>query len=496
MYLAQRGDTELQLKGAGRTPYSRTADGRKVLRSSIREHLASIYMDRLGCPTTKSPSLVVSEDTIARDKYYTGDVVREKCAVVSRTARTFFRFGSFEICKPSDEKTGRAGPSCNDDDRDTGKKLFEFVAKEYFDFPPDASSAIPFLKRVSELTAETVSHWQTLGFTHGVLNTDNMSILGLTIDYGPYGFQEYYDPSHVPNGSDGTGRYAFNKQPEICGWNLMKLAEALHYCGVLPDLDAGKRIVEDTYMPAFESEYREKMRGKLGLTDEGDGDDTLFSTLFTTMAETHADFTGTFLALETFASHPSDLNGALDALVGVCASPQAVVSLMERKMKITRPGMDPRQLMALWNLAQNDPEQLGRHFNAPAEAIVAELRGEMDKLEKYAEIARTREEMEGAEAQDKSDADRVRWREFLSLYKKRCPTPDVQQMKVRNPRFALKNWILQECIDSAESGDYGPVRSLVESADAILDPSAAVGLGMLKIRQTEAPEEANSLYNT
>ena len=218
----------------------------------------------LGVPSTSSPTLCVGDERIRRDKYYTGDVSMEVVAVISRAARTFFRFGSFEICKPKDEKTGRTGPSAGDEE--TGRKLFDFVAEEYFDVGHLATreeKAAAVLKEICESTAKTCALWQSVGFTHGVLNTDNMSILGLTIDYGPYGFQEYFDWDHVPNGSDGTGRYDYKSQPEICRWNCGKLAEAFGFCGVL-GVEEGKMVVEGAYDLAFDAAYMGKMRTKLG----------------------------------------------------------------------------------------------------------------------------------------------------------------------------------------------------------------------------------------
>jgi len=223
---------ELQLKGSGLTPYSRSADGRKVLRSSVREFLCSEAMHHLGVPTTRAGSCVTSSSTVQRDPMYDGGVIDEKCTVVSRIAPNFFRFGSFEIFKPADrsESDGRAGPSAGN------AALKEQLLRHILSYYPsierlggtDLTKATEVLfAEVSSRTAELVARWQAVGFVHGVLNTDNMSLMGVTIDYGPYGFMEHFDPFYVPNGSDSGGRYAYQEQPAICRWNLGKLAEVL-----------------------------------------------------------------------------------------------------------------------------------------------------------------------------------------------------------------------------------------------------------------------------
>lgn len=223
----------MQLKGAGQTPYSRFADGRAVLRSSIREYLCSEAMHFLRIPTSRAASLIVSDTRVKRDPVYSGKVIWEKCAVVCRVAPTFFRFGSFEVFKGMDKLSGSKGPS-------TGlqgqlmPKMLEFVIKNYF---PEIYSTnqndtdqmyFEFYKEVVRRTARLVALWQCYGYCHGVLNTDNMSILGLTIDYGPYAFMEHFNPEFICNYSDKEGRYSYENQPKMVKWNCKKLGEALH----------------------------------------------------------------------------------------------------------------------------------------------------------------------------------------------------------------------------------------------------------------------------
>uniref|UniRef100_A0A383WE17 Selenoprotein O n=1 Tax=Tetradesmus obliquus TaxID=3088 RepID=A0A383WE17_TETOB len=236
---------ELQLKGAGPTPFRRQADGRKVLRSSLREFLASEAMASLGVPTTRAGSLVVSgSDSVLRDADYSGHPAPEPCAVVSRIAPSFIRFGSFELCKAADPVTQRPGPSPGMA-RTLLLPLLGYTIKQHFPglwafygggqdltmAGMDEANVLDMVgdwyAEVCRRTAQLVAGWQGLGFVHGVLNTDNMSILGLTIDYGPYGFMDRFDQHHVSNGSDDAARYCYSAQPAICRWNCERLAEVL-----------------------------------------------------------------------------------------------------------------------------------------------------------------------------------------------------------------------------------------------------------------------------
>ncbi len=208
---------ELQLKGAGATPYSRGADGRAVLRSSIREFLCSEAMHHLGVPTTRALSLVGTGDAVVRDMFYDGHPQREPGAIVCRVAPSFIRFGNFEL------------PSARGDIPLLRQWVDFTIAR---DFPELAGTGVAlyadWFAQVCERTAVMVAHWMRVGFVHGVMNTDNMSILGLTIDYGPYGWVDDYDPDWTPNTTDAQGRrYRFGTQPQVAYWNLGRLAQAL-----------------------------------------------------------------------------------------------------------------------------------------------------------------------------------------------------------------------------------------------------------------------------
>jgi uncharacterized protein YdiU (UPF0061 family) len=212
----------LQLKGAGPTPYSRMADGLAVLRSSVREFLCSEAMHHLGVPTTRALSLVTTGDKVVRDMFYDGNAEEEPGAVVCRVARSFTRFGNFEL-------------PASRGDLALLRKLAEYTLRRelpHLDVPPTGELApehfVRLFAEVARTTTEMVAHWMRVGFVHGVMNTDNMSILGETIDYGPYGWLEGYDPSWTPNTTDGEGRrYAFGNQPAIAHWNLCRFGGAL-----------------------------------------------------------------------------------------------------------------------------------------------------------------------------------------------------------------------------------------------------------------------------
>ena len=243
----------LQLKGAGPTPYSRTADGLAVLRSSVREFVCSEAMAHLGVPTTRALSLVGTGDAVMRDMLYDGNPALEPGAVVCRVAPSFVRFGNFEIF-------------ASRGDIDTLRTLADFVIDTHFAHladDPAPERYVRFFDDVVRSTADMVCEWQRVGFVHGVMNTDNMSILGLTIDYGPYGWLDNYDPNWTPNTTDAAHRrYRFGTQPAIAQWNLMQLANALY---PLVGEAEGLQAALDGYAPRFEQQWSAMMAAKLGL---------------------------------------------------------------------------------------------------------------------------------------------------------------------------------------------------------------------------------------
>ena len=274
---------ELQLKGAGRTPYSRMGDGRAVLRSSIREYLCSEAMHHLGIPTTRALCVTGSDQPIRRE-------TMETAAVVTRVAPSFVRFGHFEHFYTNDRL-------------DELRKLADHVIDRFY--PQCREADDPYLALLGEVTlrtADLMADWQAVGFCHGVMNTDNMSILGLTIDYGPFGFIDGFNANHICNHSDSQGRYAYKMQPQIGYWNLFCLAQALvplfgpQYGEDVRNekiIEDAQRVLEgfrDRFAPALE----QRMRAKLGLAEIRDGDDKLANRLFEVMNANRADFTLTF----------------------------------------------------------------------------------------------------------------------------------------------------------------------------------------------------------
>lgn len=284
------GRFELQLKGAGPTPYSRRADGRAVLRSSIREFLCSEAMHFLGVPTTRALSLVSTGDAVVRDMFYDGNPKEEPGAIVCRVSPTFVRFGNFEILTASGED-------------ELLKALADFVIREHY---PDLDPGYPdvygkWLDEISRRTAVMVAHWLRVGFVHGVMNTDNMSILGLTIDYGPYGWLEPYDPTWTPNTTDAQGRrYRFGNQPGVAQWNVARLCQAL-----MPLISDEARLHQSLalYKETFEKTYVRMLAQKLGLRSiETTEDKKWIESLFSLMAESQADYVLFFRTLSSWSA--------------------------------------------------------------------------------------------------------------------------------------------------------------------------------------------------
>ena len=279
---------DVQLKGAGPTPFSRNSDGRAVLRSSIREYLCSEAMHGLGIPTTRALCIVGSDEEIYRETI-------ETAAVVTRLAPSHIRFGSFEVFYYRDQHESLA-------------TLADYVIAKHFPQLVDAPEKyLRFLNEVVARTALLMARWQAVGFAHGVMNTDNMSILGLTFDYGPFGFMDAYDPGFVCNHSDHSGRYAFNQQPKIGLWNLSCLAQAL--LPLMP-VAAAKAALEN-YGPAYAEHYKEWMGRKLGLTQTSQEDVALINALLEMMHASHLDYTNLFRGLSRFQSAPGEKNTRL-----------------------------------------------------------------------------------------------------------------------------------------------------------------------------------------
>jgi uncharacterized protein YdiU (UPF0061 family) len=263
------GPMELQLKGAGLTPYSRMGDGRAVLRSSIREFLCSEAMAALGVPTTRALMLTGSHQQVVRETL-------ETASVVTRMAPSFVRFGSFEHWHYRGKQ-------------EELRILADYVIRGFY--PELQGAENPYLALLSEVTRRTarmIAHWQAVGFMHGVMNTDNMSILGITLDYGPFGFMEAFDVDHICNHTDQGGRYSYANQVPVGHWNCYALANAL--LPLIGDNDAAQAAL-DVYIDAYGDKFDELMRAKLGLTTSEQGDRELFDAMFKLMQDNGVDFT-------------------------------------------------------------------------------------------------------------------------------------------------------------------------------------------------------------
>jgi len=365
---------ELQLKGAGPTPYSRTADGRAVLRSSVREFLCSEAMHFLGVPTTRALSLVATGDMVVRDMFYDGNPEPEPGAVVCRVAPSFVRFGNFEI------HASRA-------EMDSLRRLVDYIITHHFASlgPPSADVYEQWFEEVCRRTGVMLAHWMRVGFVHGVMNTDNMSILGLTIDYGPYGWLEGYDPSWTPNTTDLPGRrYAYGRQPDIASWNLARLASAL--TPVIEDVQALEHGLE-VYAETFTAMWRGMLADKLGLTTlDREGDEILVRDLFGLLQETETDMTLFFRGLATASA--GNFGPMLPAFYEDGAPSEAhrarLLDWLERYAARLRVEAMPAEERVA-RMRRSNPKYVLRNYMAQ-EAIDAAIEGDVSKIERLLKV--------------------------------------------------------------------------------------------------------------
>ncbi|ORX89448.1 UPF0061-domain-containing protein [Basidiobolus meristosporus CBS 931.73] len=407
---------ELQLKGAGLTPYSRFADGYAVLRSSIREFLCSEAMAALDIPTSRALSLVANSREVYRERVESG-------AVVCRLAPSWVRFGSFEIFHYRGQ-------------REHIKTLADYIIKQHFpsirDGLGDVNKYGQFFEEVTKRTAKLIARWQTVGFCHGVMNTDNMSILGLTIDYGPFGFLDSFDPEWICNHSDDMGRYSYNNQPGVGLWNLSKLGRTMldligggriysskDETGEMDEsLKKGEQMVRsalEKYGDVFVEEYTALMRKKLGLlTDNPEDLDELINPLSTVMAKMKVDYTNFFRKLS---------NTRLFAL-------ETTSFLNEICPKDTKE--EVRAEFADWCL-------------------------------KYHSRLTSESNLDDGQRSDR--------------------------MKQSNPKYVLRNWIAQEAIDDAEKQDFQKVRDVLKILqNPFNDEIPGVSQDLLVKYASEVPE--------
>ena len=286
----KNGTQALQLKGSGMTPYSRHADGLAVLRSSIREYLCSEAMFYLGVPTTRALSLVLTGDSVERDILYNGNPQFEKGAIVCRVSPSFLRFGNFQIFSSRGELN-------------VLKTLTDFTIKHYFPHlgPPNKDVYLQFFREVVNGTLDLMLEWERVGFVHGVMNTDNMSILSLTIDYGPYGWLEDYDPTWTPNTTDSQHRrYRFGNQAQIGLWNLLQLGNALF--PLIEDVSALEEILRD-YQTGYPQKHLKMVWAKLGFSNESEPNQEMVAELQKLMYQGEIDMTIFFRNLNKFQAN-------------------------------------------------------------------------------------------------------------------------------------------------------------------------------------------------
>jgi uncharacterized protein YdiU (UPF0061 family) len=349
---------ELQLKGAGKTPYARTADGRAVLRSSLREFLCSEAMHWLGVPTTRALSLVATGEAVIRDMFYDGNPAPEPGAIVCRVSPSFVRFGNFQIHAAHNEA-------------ELLKRLLDYVIREHY---PQLNRQEFFIE-LCRRTAHLMVDWMRLGFVHGVMNTDNMSILGLTIDYGPYGWLEGYDPLWTPNTTDAyTRRYAYGQQPHIAQWNLVRLAEALLPLIPKEALEEGLALYAET----FNSGWQRAFAAKLGLSSWKDEDRVLVQEMLEALAEAETDFTLFFRNLPAMS-----LEALKRAFYTDAPRPKLEAWLERYAARVREEGLDPAERARRMNRV--NPKYVPRNYLAQL-AIDALEKGDASVLERLMSV--------------------------------------------------------------------------------------------------------------
>ncbi|MES2772080.1 MAG: YdiU family protein [Pseudomonadota bacterium] len=384
---------EIQLKGAGPTPYSRRGDGRAVLRSSVREFLCSEAMHHLGIPTTRALSLVSTGDGVLRDLLYDGNPRIEPGAIVCRVAPSFLRFGHFQF-------------PCLRADAALLRQLLDFTMRVYF---PDLWARqdpkerdAQWFCQVCERTAYLMAQWMRVGFVHGVMNTDNLSILGLSIDYGPYGWLEDVQAAWTPNTTDASGRrYCFARQPEMARWNLERLAEAL---ALLEPETAFWLDGLAHYDAVYQREIERVFAGKLGFQRWCSDDDRLLDDLFLLLEEAEVDFTEFFCLLSALS---------VDALLDAAQ-------------------LDCHQLATFFKNAFYREALYTRFLTPLAHWLMRYVQRITADVAQYG-IAATQTQRQAL-------------------------------MRQHNPRFILRNYLVHAAIEQAEQGDFSQVHALLSAA--------------------------------
>jgi len=410
-------------------------------------------MNALKIATTRAGSIVTSDTTVVRDLLYDGHPIDEKCTIVLRLAPTFIRFGSFEICLPTNKLSGAKGPSNGLED-DLLPPLYEYVIKNFysdfwkkFDEKETTKEDMYFdvFKEIARRTCEVVAKWQGVGFCHGVLNTDNMSILGLTIDYGPFGFMEHFNPDHICNHSDQDGRYSYDNQPSMCKWNLMKLGEAM--TNYMPK---AKEYIAESFDVVYTKYYMQEFQQKVGIKKLQEGDLQFFHALYETLKICGFDWTNFFrhlckIEVPESKENAEDLSEVSDAI-------ELLFSFRvkkELKCRLSKPKFHKMQLKKLKEIMEANPDLL-RLVGQDPKAIERELK----KDEDYSKLMQSEENELDKEAREALE-------NFIKVYRLRLyqdfehrddqnQTLDdfrearVNQMRSKNPKFILRNHLAEE----------------------------------------------------
>ena len=345
---------DIQLKGSGRTPFSRNGDGRAALGPMLREYLVSEAMHALGVPTTRSLAVVTTGEQVVREDLLPG-------AVLTRVAASHIRVGTFEYFAARN-------------DRDAVSQLLDYVVtRHYLETRGAPVPALAVLEAVAQRQAALIADWMSVGFIHGVMNTDNVAISGETIDYGPCAFMDHYDTNTVFSSIDHAGRYAYGNQPAIAQWNLARFAETVLS---LIDSDHGKAVelataVVKNFMPVFDAQLLTRMRRKIGLANEQESDVELISALFATMQSTGADFTLTFRRLAQCADDPA--NDA--SLLELFAPSSGIADWLRRwRARLTSEPLDAAERAA--NMRRVNPAFIPRNHRVEAALEAASTHGD------------------------------------------------------------------------------------------------------------------------
>ncbi len=372
----------LQLKGAGPTPYARGADGLAVLRSSIREFLCSEAMHHLGVPTTRALSINLTGEEVLRDMFYNGNSQMEPGAVVCRVAPSFLRYGNFQILTAQQ-------------DFELLRKLVDFTIHHFSPElgPPGEETYLKWFREISQRTAMMIADWMRVGFVHGVMNTDNMSILGLTIDYGPYGWLEDYDPDWTPNTTDAGGkRYRYAHQPQIAHWNLWQLANAIH---PLFETTDGLEEALNQFPDFYQQQWNRIRAAKLGLSEfRTERDQPLWDELLEFFAGTETDMTIFFRMLSKIEGDSIEGTKSLEILRDAFYDPEKIQDEQKNKLvqwlncylaRLEEDGMDRNERIEIMNRA--NPKYVLRNYMAQL-AIDKATEGDPSLIHEMLEVLR------------------------------------------------------------------------------------------------------------